>query len=114
MLKIQEFLEYTANLHDAVIVKIDWSISDKRLELTIEDIECNYEGLAEYRGPTAGRLLLDNVLIARFDFWSVDKKLQIYDFAISFSGNERFGFNISFLSTGRLEGTCSEATISPL
>ena len=112
MSNIQEMFKYTGNLHDAVITKMNWSISDRLLELFIEDIECNYAGLAQYKGPRAVKLSLEHVSVSKFEFEFIDDKLKIYDFDISSTDNDLFNFVFTCSSNGMIKGKCLEPSFS--
>lgn len=69
-------------MHDADILEVSWSSTNKTLKLHIDDIYSNLLGFPEYPGKTPGHIIFNGVNYLRMNFES-DEILRIYDFLIS-------------------------------
>ena len=62
---IAQVIEALGGLHDARLSGLRWDAAKRRLEVDIDDIYSNSEGLPGYQGPKAGTLAFHAV--TRFD-----------------------------------------------
>jgi hypothetical protein len=65
MKNIVSFVESLGGLHDCTVLQIDWHPDRQRMEIAVDDIQWNYEGLPEYPGPQKATFILSGVTSMR-------------------------------------------------
>ncbi len=88
-------------LHDARLVKFTWHSEMRRLEIFIDDLYSNFEGLPEYQGPKAAVIVFDGVerLAVEIDFGGAG--LMVYDCTVNRS-TVGYTTQFSFSPSGRV------------
>jgi hypothetical protein len=83
MVNIAEFISELGGLHDAKLTSLAWDPADQRLEIGVDDIYSNFEGLPEYEGPAKAAFIFSGVSklnISVEDFQAAG--LMIYDWNV--------------------------------
>lgn len=112
MLEFQKFLSQLGNLHDCTLLRFEWNSAETRVELEIEDLYSNFEGLPEYKGPTPGKIILEGVSSVGMDIEGLKGALKIYDASVT--GTDKTTISISFWPSGKINLACQNVSLPPL
>ena len=102
---IVQFIEDLGGLHDARIVDLFWYSSDRRLELQIDDIHANSQGLPEAANPEGGTFIFFEVATFLIDADLGIHDIAIYEWVANMEG-KRVRSTILCSPGGRLEIEC--------
>lgn len=100
-----EFLTKLGNLHDCTVSSFEWMPDKKAMAFEIEDIYFNFEGLPEYKGPLAGRIVLERLERVDIDFVSIKGPLRIDDFVVLNASQDAPEASITFWTGGKIVAT---------
>lgn len=114
---VQDYFFESGDLHDCRIRRIAWNAQLGHFEILIFDLNANFIGLPEYRGPQPGRLTFEGVRSVHIDVSMSDSGLRIYEalsridadllvveFRFSPGGKLAVGFETISIETGEAEG----------
>jgi hypothetical protein len=107
MTRFGEFLFRLGNLHDCTVTLIEWRPDQRAMGFEIEDLYWNFEGLPEYPGPLAGRIVLEGVEHVAMAFRGIEGPLRVGDFLAEEQGEARLAVAITFWPSGKIEVNCS-------
>jgi hypothetical protein len=102
MSDLTEFLSKLGNLHDCTVQLFEWRPQQKRMAFEIEDLYFNFEGLPEYRGPTAGVIVLEEIERVDIEIRNFEGPLRIYDFSCVKEGRPSSVVSLSFVPSGKI------------
>lgn len=75
---LEEFIEEKGGLHDCVANGFSWCEANC-LEISIFDINANFDGLPEYPGPQPGLMIFDGIHSVEVDGITAKGGLKIYE-----------------------------------
>ncbi len=106
-----EYLRNLGNLHDCAVTRMAVDADAMTLSFDIEDIHRNFEGLAEYRGPLPGRIVLAGVDNLRVVLNADDGKIRLFisEF-VAAPLTEGFAITVYFQGAGEIAASCARAT----
>jgi hypothetical protein len=100
--------ELVGGLHDAVLIRLDWMAGQRRLELEVEDLYSNFEGLPNDPGRCPGTIALVGVARLRLDLEPTERGLMVYDVSLVRSESGHMDVTITFSPAGRITAQCSD------
>ena len=104
MSNLGEFLSRLGNLHDCTVTLFDWRPDDRRMTFAIEDLYFNFKGFPEYRGPLAGRIVLEEIQRVDINLGGIEGPLRVDEFAIVVEGSsDASAVSVTFWPTGKIE-----------
>lgn len=103
---IPQFIESLGGLHDASLLKLLWRAADSCLEIEIDDLHANLNGLPEYKGPTKATFVFSEVTRLSMEVDLTDSGLMLYDWKFGKSGVSNYASEISFSPGGRVSIEC--------
>jgi len=77
-----KFLYDLGGLHDARIERVLWLPENKCLEISVDDINSNFEGLPEYKGCQPSTISLEEVVEINFNITNVEDHINIDEFVV--------------------------------
>lgn len=103
---IVQFIKSLGGLHDSVVSNVVWSPQNHHLEIEIENIYSNFEGLPEYSGPAGATFVFFQVtdVIMEVDFTVIG--LMIYDWEFQTNGVPNYKSRINFSPSGKTTIEC--------
>lgn len=104
----QKFFDELGNLHDARIKHFLWFPEEKRLAVSVDDINSNFAGLPEYQGCQPQTILLEGVREIDLRLEADEDHLNIYEFTvIEKSGDPYLLAEIKCWPGGNIKVRCS-------
>jgi hypothetical protein len=85
------------------VKRFDWDEDQKTVEIDIEDLCFNFEGFPEYKGPVAGRIVLEGVEDVAVELPCGGDPLRIDDFVSVKGDGEMCSLVGSFWPSGRFK-----------
>jgi hypothetical protein len=110
MINLEELLEESGDLHDAVVLGVHLDLTNKSIQLDIDDLNVNYEGLPEYKGRMSGNVQLSGLNNISLEFEVALKTHNIFNFLIVKSDQE-VQFEINFWPSGYIKGSYKHAKV---
>lgn|GEM_PF-892136 len=108
-----EHLDRKGGLHDCVIDSLVWQPAQRRVEMTVKDINANFLGLPEYAGVVPCVIEVSGIDDFALDISSADDSLKVYEASVSVVAQKRV-FKIAFSPSGSLEASFATLTLSHL
>lgn len=102
----KEYFHSFGNLHDARINGFHWLPEEKRLHISIDDLNSNFEGLPEYEGPKPGMIILEGVSEIEAGICPTGDSLNIYDFTADMIEKELVSVDIRCWPGGKICVKC--------
>ena len=109
---IKDRVESLGGLHDAVILSLVWNAQDRRLEIAVDDINSNTNGLPEYQGPVSAMLQFSEVSRFEVNANLAEVGLMVYEWTISRKGPDILASTISLSPGGELTIECRSIEIA--
>ncbi|MEF9387002.1 hypothetical protein V4890_15465 [Ralstonia solanacearum species complex bacterium KE056] len=111
-----EFFKSLGGLHDASVNGISWDMKNKSMEITVDDINSNFEGLPEYKGKKPASIVFIDVGWTKFSVDVFDRDVcRIYDVDVTEVGLDGgFEFVVKLSPGGKIELACREINIVDL
>ncbi|GLR87687.1 hypothetical protein [Bradyrhizobium iriomotense] len=103
MTDFSHFLFKLGNLHDCTITLLEWRTEQEIFGFEIEDLYFNFEGLPEYPGPLAGRLVLEGVQRVAIDINDLQRPLRIDDFTVEAVDSSAAAASITLQPSGTIK-----------
>lgn len=103
---IPRLVESLGGLHDATLLKLLWRADEKCVEIEIDDLHANFNGLPEYQGPTKATFVFSQVTRLTVDANLTESGLMLYDWTFEKSGTPDYACEISFSPSGRVSIAC--------
>jgi hypothetical protein len=110
MISLEELLEESADLHDAVVLAVHLDLENKSIKLSIDDFNINYKGLPEYKGHKPGSVLLSGLGNISLELDVALMTHNIFSFLLVKSDQEG-EFEINFWPSGHIKGSYKYAII---
>ncbi|MHA6834260.1 hypothetical protein [Ralstonia pseudosolanacearum] len=110
------FFKSLGGLHDANVNCISWDMSNKSMEIAVDDLNKNFIGFPEYSGGRPASIVILGVESTKFcvDVFEMDV-CRIYDIDVREIGvNSGFEFVVKFSPGGKIEMVCREINIVDL
>ncbi len=109
----EEYFSNLGGLHDARIEGVNWSLSNKKIIVSIDDINSNFEGLPNYKGLVSANILFNHVHEFKLNFSLEEHYLSIYDLEIV-SNNLDIIVNLKCWPEGVLQVRCKSIGVLKL
>ena len=106
MENIAEFIKSLGGLHDSTVLKMLWHPENSRLEIEIEDIYWNFEGLPEYPGPTRATFVFSQVASLEVEVNFTVVGLMVHDWEFQATGVPNYKSEILFSPGGKITIEC--------
>lgn len=103
---IPQLIESLGGLHDATLLKLLWRAADSCLEIEIDDLHANFNGLPEYQGPTKATFVFSQVTGLNLAVDLSTTGLMLYGWKFKKSGVPNYASEISFSPGGRVVVEC--------
>jgi hypothetical protein len=97
---LEEFIGEKGDLHDCRINGFLWSETN-RLEISIFDINANFDGLPEYPGPQPGLMVFDGIHSVEVDGITAKGGLKVYEVKCG-AREDQIIFEFMFSPSGRI------------
>jgi hypothetical protein len=108
------YVDAKGGFHDCIIESLAWTPTQRRLEISIEDINANFLGLPEYAGRVPCVVGISGVDDFAMDvFSSADDRLRVYEASVSVVAQKKV-LKIAFFPSGSLEVSFENLTILEL
>lgn len=108
MEEFASFIRSLGGLHDAEIVSLSWVPSKAEIQMSVEDINANFDD----KGPTPGVFTFSGVTDVEWMVDRPDPRLKIYDWdVVPISAGHRSEIKIS--PSGRLVIQCATVVLAP-
>ena len=100
---LHAFLKRLGGLHDAIVVGIIVKPELKTIELHVDDIYSNFQGMPQYPGAKAGVIAFEGVETLKVELDMQEKHLNIDEFVVSDdNSNNKKRASISFWPSGKI------------
>ena len=103
---IPGLIKSVGGLHDATMLRLVWQAGENRLEIDIDDLHANFEGLSDYKGPVATRFIFTDVARAALEMNLAEEGLMIYSWDFKEAAARGFACEILFSPGGRAIVEC--------
>lgn len=102
------FFRELGGLHDADIIQITWDAIAKTILLHVDDLNSNFDGLAEYRGREKAAITFKEVESLMLSCNSFKRDVQrVYKLEVTAAQNlSRFEVMVQISPSGRLTFSC--------
>lgn len=97
-----DFFNDLGNLHDARIESIFWLPEERRLSISIDDMNSNFEGLPEYKGCQRGTVVIEGVIELDIGIDPVDDHINIHEFTVEVVPDSLFFAEIKCWPGGKI------------
>ena len=103
----KHFFDDLGNLHDARITEIHWEQRQKRLAISIDDMNANFSGLPEYKGCQPQTIILGQLEDFDFSVVGSEDNLNIDEFNVSSSkSSSMISVEIKIWPHGTIKAKC--------
>lgn len=108
MKNFKDFIHSTGDLHDSELLSFLWSHKKCMLEIAVDDLYSNFEGLSDYKGFYRGRFVFTGVssLTVEVDFSELG--LMVYNWSVIGSDHGETEHELSFSPGGRISFKCKD------
>jgi hypothetical protein len=114
---VQKFFYKLGGLHDADLLRVEWRLAERRLELEIDDLLSNTQETPEYRGPLPGTVILDEVVDVILQADPGRERSTVYDVVVNqtstsaSAGANMIALTFRIAPSGRLEVVCGAVSV---
>lgn len=102
-----ELLKSLGGVHDATMLNLFWRADDRILEVEIDDVYSNFNGLPEYQGPEKAMFVFEQVLNLDVGVDFGVGGLLVYNFEIFKTDNGSYSSKIEFSPAGVIRIECA-------
>jgi hypothetical protein len=112
IVKPEGFFRELAWLHDAAITSLLWVPAERRLVLTVEDLQANFKGLPDYSGPDPASIRFETVVRFECKTGPFESRLSVQEMLVRVSASGELEIDISTWQTpARLTIHCSTVSV---
>lgn len=104
------YLRRMGGLHDAIVQEIRWNPVDRTVEVKLDDLYSNFEGLPEYPGAESGSIILAGADLLQVDVEG-SEPVRVYEVVLENGSDDTVV--ISFWPGGRMVVRYERAQFPP-